>query len=81
MMTSEHTVQLRQLLEQRLNIITNHDLRARDPQQQLAALQEVSEQLQEWYQEHRAALPAQLNHFMSQASFSKALEYITQPEA
>jgi hypothetical protein len=80
-MTSEHSQPLRELLHRRVHIIADHDLRAHYPEQQLAALQEVSEQLQEWHQQHRTALPARLNHFMDQASFSKALEYLDQTEA
>lgn len=80
-MTAEHTEQLRALLQRRLDIIADHDLRSRAPEEQLKALQTVSNDLQDWHQQHRLILPARLNHFMTQASFSKALEYLGQPEA
>jgi hypothetical protein len=80
-MTLEHTEQLRALLQRRLDIIADHDLRSRAPEEQFKALQTVSNDLQTWHQQHRSILSARLNHFMTQASFSKALEYIDRPEA
>jgi len=41
-MTLEHTEQLRTLLQRRLDIIGDHDLRLRAPEEQLKALQTVS---------------------------------------
>ena len=80
-MTVEQTEQLRALLQRRLDIIADHDLRLRAPEEQLKALQTISSDLQSWHQQHRLILPARLNHFMTQASFSKALEYLDLPEA
>lgn len=78
-MTVEHTDQLRSLLQRRLDIIADQDLRSRAPEEQLRALQAISHDLQSWHHQHRMILPARLNHFMTQASFSKALEYLEQP--
>lgn len=80
-MTLEHTEQLRTLLQRRLDIIGDHDLRSRAPEEQLKALQTVSNDLQSWHHQHRSILSARLNHFLTQASFSKALEYLDQQEA
>jgi len=38
----------------------------------------VSEDIMAEHEKLRASLPPRLNHFLTQASFSKALEYLTQ---
>lgn len=79
-MTIQHTEQLRALLQKRLTVIADQDLRARSPERHLEALQAISEALAGWHQQHRAILPPRLNHFMIQASYGKALDYLDQPD-
>lgn len=67
---------LRSLLQQRLDVIADHAFRDRDPTAHLAALQDVSERLAAEHQRLRGELPARLNHFLTQSSLTKALEYL-----
>ena len=46
----------------------------------LAALREVSEEIEAKYASLKAELPPRLRHFMEQASYGKALEFITGQE-
>lgn len=71
---------LRSLLQRRLEIIADHAFRDRDPAAHLEALKAVSEALSAEHQRLRPELPARLNHFLTQASFSKALEYLDSTE-
>ena len=67
---------LRVLLKRRLDLIADHAFRDRDSAGHLAALQQVSEELGAEHLRLRAQLPPRMNHFLTQASFSKALEYL-----
>jgi hypothetical protein len=67
---------LQTLLRQRLETIADHAFRDRDPAAHLAALQRVSEALTAEHSRLRPLLPAQLNHFLTQSSLSKALDYL-----
>lgn len=67
---------LRTLLQRRLTLIADHSFRDRDPAGHLQALQNVSEALQGEHLRLRATLPPRLNHYLTQSSFSKALEYL-----
>ncbi len=67
---------LEKLLEQRLQVIADHEARDRDPVAHLDQLKGVSEALVKEHEALRGILPARLNHFMTQASYSKALEFI-----
>lgn len=64
------------LLKRRLDVIADHQLRERDPAAQLDQLREVSEALAAEHARLRPLLPARLNHFLTQSSLSKALEYL-----
>lgn len=66
---------LRALLEKRLEIISNTQLRDSNPDEQLRQLQQVSEDITQWADVTKA-IPQQLNHFLKQSSLSKALEFI-----
>ncbi len=69
------------LLRQRVDVIADHGLRGADPVKHLAQLASVSEAIERAFQEHRKDLPARLCHFLSQASFQKAQEYLeNEPE-
>lgn len=69
---------LRNLLQHRLDLIADHAFRDRDAAAHLAALQKVSEDLVAEHAKLRESLPPRLNHFLTQASYSKALEYLLQ---
>jgi hypothetical protein len=69
------------LLQKRLDLIGDHAFRDRDAQGHLAALREVSEALDASFKALKPQLPPRLRHFMEQASYSKALEYLTQGSA
>lgn len=71
---------LRSLLRQRMEIIADHAFRDRDAAAHLEALKQVSEGITAEHQRLRTQLPPRLNHFLTQASFSKALEYLDSSE-
>lgn len=79
-MNSNILSELNILLKQRLAIIGDRALREKDSVEHLAQLRNVSEALDQLFREHRNELPARLCHFMSQASYQKALEYIEEGE-
>lgn len=64
------------LLLRRREIISDHEFRDRDTLGHLEALKEVSEAITTWHQAHKAEIPARLDHFLSNASFDKALVYL-----
>ena len=76
---SDHA-HLRTLLQRRLDLIADHAFRDRDAETHLEALKNVSEEIMTEHQRLRAQLPPRLNHFLTQASFSKALEYLDSSE-
>ncbi len=76
---SQHS-QLRTLLQRRLDLIADHAFRDRDAAAHLEALKQVSEELGAEHLKLRSQLPPRLNHFLTQASFSKALEYLDSSE-
>ena len=67
---------LRQLLRRRLEVIADRDLRERDPAGQLRQLQEVSEAITAEHARLRPQLPPRLNHYLTQASLQKALNWL-----
>jgi hypothetical protein len=72
--------ELRGLLRRRIELIADHSFRERDAAAHLEALKQVSEGIMAEHQRLRAQLPPRLNHFLTQASFSKALEYLDSSE-
>ncbi len=76
MSEKESWPELRKLLEERLEVIADHALRDRDPETHLERLKTVSERLTAEHARLRAELPARLNHFLTQASYGKALEWL-----
>ncbi|WP_395750902.1 hypothetical protein [Prosthecobacter sp.] len=74
-------LQLRNLLQRRLDLIADHAFRDRDAAAHLEALKQVSEEIAAEHARLRAQLPPRLNHVLTQASFSKALEYLDNSEA
>ncbi|MBV6499038.1 MAG: hypothetical protein CJBNEKGG_01487 [Prosthecobacter sp.] len=67
---------LQALLKRRLQLIADHEFRDVDPTGHLAALQQVSELITSEHHRLRPVLPGRLSHFLQQASFSKALEFL-----
>ncbi|MCA1963689.1 MAG: hypothetical protein LDL31_07065 [Prosthecobacter sp.] len=67
---------LQALLKRRLQLIADHEFREADPTGHLAALQQISELISAEHHRLRPILPGRLAHFLQQASFSKALEYL-----
>lgn len=67
---------LRTLLQRRLEIIADHAWRDRDPAGQLTALEEVSTEIDAQHHALRGKIPARLGHFLSQASYAKALDWL-----
>ncbi|HQZ27154.1 MAG: hypothetical protein KBF76_03790 [Verrucomicrobiales bacterium] len=63
------------LLERRMRVIGDADLRERDPAGQLGQLQEVSEAIGGFHERHRAVIQPRLNHFLENCSYAKALEW------
>jgi hypothetical protein len=84
-MESTDTLQQQQalatLLQKRIDLIGDHAFRDRDAQGHLSALREVSEALDVAFQTLKPQLPPRLRHFMEQASYSKALEFLKQGTA
>jgi hypothetical protein len=72
---------LESLLVRRLQVITDSDFRNRDAASHLGALREVSEAIDAEVKSLQGRIPARLNHFLSQASYQKALDFIRQSES
>lgn len=70
--------ELAALLEQRLAIIGDVNLRDRDPDAQLRQLQQVSESLVAVHGKLKTAgqVPPRLDHFLTQCSYAKALDFV-----
>lgn len=75
-MASPSTEALASLLRQRLHIIADHAFRERDAAAHLDALRQVSEDIASMFETMKPQLAPRLRHFLQQASYSKALEYI-----
>lgn len=69
--------ELATLLQRRLDVIADHAWRDRDPAAHLQALADVSREISEWTKEHRSELDPRLRHFLANASYAKALEFIS----
>lgn len=67
---------LHALLKRRIQLISDHEFRDVDPTGHLASLQQISELITSEHHRLKPILPGRLNHFLQQASFSKAIEYI-----
>ena len=73
-----HT-ELQTLLRRRLEVIADHDFRDRDPAAHLDALKEVSEKIQDYTNAHLADFDGRLRHYLTQSSYQKALDHLSQP--
>lgn len=68
--------ELKLLLQQRIEIIADHDFRDRDPAAHLEALKTVSESISQYAETHRAELGAKMRHYLGNSSYQKALEHL-----
>ena len=64
------------LLRRRLEVISDHAWRDRDSDTHFEALKSVSLEIGAAQESLAGQLPARLNHFLTQCSFDKALEFI-----
>lgn len=70
------SAQLIALLRRRESIIADHPWRDRDPADHLAALKHVSEEITAWAATHDGKIDPRLRHFLTNASFAKALAHL-----
>ncbi len=75
---SADLITLKVLLSRRLDLIADHTFRDLDRSGHLSALQQISELIQDEHLRLKPILPARLNHYLQQASFSKALDYLAE---
>jgi hypothetical protein len=73
---SDELDQLRQLLQERIDVIADHAFRERDAAAHLNRLREVSEAIAAIHERCRGALPPRLAHYLERASYQKALAYL-----
>ena len=69
--------ELKELLEERIRVIADTEMRENDPDQQLALLQKVSEAIDLWRDQHRKETDRRLLHFLQNYSLSKALDFVS----
>jgi hypothetical protein len=67
---------LADLLEKRLQVIGDQEMRANDPEQQLKLLKEVSEGILSHHSDLKGKIPPRLEHFLDNCSYEKALAWI-----
>ncbi|MDF1741288.1 MAG: hypothetical protein P1U86_19165 [Verrucomicrobiales bacterium] len=63
------------MLERRLVVIGDAEMRESDPEGQLKELQAVSEAIMAFHEAHRDVMHNRLNHFLENCSFEKALAW------
>jgi hypothetical protein len=68
--------ELLELLQHREAVIADHAWRDRDPATHLDALKEVSGKISAWTATHQQQLDPRLRHFLTNASFAKASQYL-----
>ena len=68
--------QLIGLLQKRESVIADHAWRDRDAEGHLEALKEVSIAISDWPAQHPDQLDPKLSHYLTNASFAKALSHL-----
>jgi len=68
--------ELIQHLLRRESIIADHSWRDRDAAEHLEALKAVSEEITRWIGQYGSGCDARLRHYLSNASFAKALAHL-----
>jgi hypothetical protein len=71
-------VKLREALQERLDVIADHELRARDPHAHLERLKAAASRLDAAIARVRPDCDAQLRHFLDRQSYFKALAWLDQ---
>ena len=74
-------VQLREALQERLDVIADQDLRARDPRAHLERLKAAASRLDAAIARVRPNCDPQLRHFLDRQSYVKALDWLEQASA
>lgn len=69
--------ELQALLKNRLAIIVDHAFRDRDSDAHLEALKAVSQEIDSYAEVHRSEFDAKLRHYLSNASYQKALDHLS----
>lgn len=75
MLTREQLTELIGLLETRVAVVKDTELREQNPEEQLAKLQEVSEAIVAFHATHRSLMRPRLNHFLENFSLEKAHDW------
>jgi hypothetical protein len=74
-------VELREALQERLSVIADHELRARDPRAHLERLKAAASRLDAAIGRVRPNCDPQLGHFLDRQSYLKALAWLEQARA
>ena len=74
-------VQLREALQERLGVIADHELRARDPRDHLERLKAAASRLDAAIARVPPNCDPQLRHFLDRQSYLKALAWLEQASA
>lgn len=74
-------VELRKALQERLSVIADHELRARDPDVHLERLKAAASRLDAVIARVRPDCDAQLRHFLDRQSYLKALAWLDEAMA
>jgi hypothetical protein len=74
-------VQLREALQERLGVIADQELRARDPRAHLERLKAAASRLDAAIARVRPNCDPQLRHFLDRQSYVKALDWLEQASA
>lgn len=67
---------LKYLLRKRIEIIADHEFRDNDPDAHLIALKKISESIEKHNHELRKEISPQLEHFLNNRSYNKALKFL-----
>ena len=68
--------ELIQLLRRRESVIADHAWRDRDAASHFDALRQASEEISAWAENHSEMTDARLRHYLTNASFAKALVHL-----
>ena len=74
-------VELREALQERLSVIADHELRARDARAHLECLKAAASRLDAAIARVRPNCDPQLGHFLDRQSYLKALAWLEQARA
>ena len=80
-LSQEELTELIALLERRLAVIGDAEMRENNPDEQLRQLQEVSEAIQAFHESKRDRIHVRLRHFFESASLNKALDWAREAAA